>query len=336
MLKKSTLMMMVILLSICGCGKKSEVDEKKEELTGVRNVKVATAKRGDISTYIDFSGKLETEQIVNISPAMSSKIEKLYVDEGDAVKKGDLLVKMEDSKLVQAEMQYVNMKKNYERMKELKKTGSIDEQSFDEVETGYEVAKSSYEFMLENIEIRAPFNGTITLIYKKEGENFDAMMDPMLIRMMNLDVMKVKIQVSDADISKIHTNQNVLIRVDSSPDEFIGKVNFVSPEADMMSGTYLVEITVKNRNNILKHNQFTRIRLLTRTSKNTIIIPQEAVLESEYVFVLEDGKAVKKYVTLGLENEFEVEIKEGISEGEKVITRGNIGLTEEEKVEISH
>ncbi len=337
MLKKLIILMMVVLLSIfIGCEKKSEVEEKKEELTGIRNVKVAPAKRGDISTYIDFSGKLETKQIVNISPAMSSKIVKLFVEEGDKVEEGNILARLDDTHLVQAEMQYRNLKKKYERMKELKKTGSIDEQTFDEVKTGYEVAKSSFEFMLENTEIRAPFNGTVTLIYKKEGENFDAMMDPMLIRMINLNRMKAKIQVSDVDISKVSIGQKALIKVDSSTEEFIGKITYISPEADMMSGTYTVEISLKNRDNVLKHNQFARIILFTKTSQNTIIVLQGAVLESEYVFVLEDGKAVKKYVTLGLENEFEVEIKVGIKQGEQVITYGNVGLSEGEKVEVSH
>lgn len=337
MLKKLIILMMVVLLSIfIGCEKKSEVEEKKEELTGIRNVKVATAKRGDISTYIDFSGKLETKQIVNISPAMSSKIVKLFVEEGDEVEEGNILVRLDDTHLVQAEMQYRNLKKKYERMKELKKTGSIDEQTFDEVKTGYEVAKSSYEFMLENTEIRAPFNGTVTLIYKKEGENFDAMMDPMLIRMINLNRMKAKIQVSDVDISKVSIGQKALIKVDSSTEEFTGKITYISPEADMMSGTFNVEIAVKNRDNILKHNQFARIKVLTETSENTIIVPQQAILDANHVFIIENNKAVKKYVTLGLENEYEIEITKGLQDDETVIIRGNIGLSEGDKVEISH
>ncbi len=335
MFKKLIILAALLAIMLAGCQKKIEQEEIKEKFTGAREVKVATAKLGDISSDIEFSGKMEAEKTVNIAPSMSGRIDKLIVNVGSVVKKGDLLVKLDDTQLKQAKTQYVNMEKNYKRMQELQKTGAIDGATFDEVETGYKVAKSSYEFMLENTEIRAPINGVVTLIFKKEGEHYDAMMDPMLLRMMNLDEIKAKIQVSDADINKIKKGQKVILFVNNFDQEFTGKVSFVSPEADVMSGTFNVEIAVKNRDNILKHNQFARIKVLTKTSENTIIVPQQAILDANHVFIIENEKAVKKYVTLGLENEYEIEITEGLQDGETVIIRGNIGLSEGDKVEIS-
>jgi RND family efflux transporter MFP subunit len=336
MFKKLIILAAVFAILLTGCQKKIEQKEVKEEFTGAREVKVATARLGDISSYIEFSGKIEAEKTVNIAPSMSGRIDKLIVDVGSVVKKGDLLVKLDDTQLKQAETQFVNMEKNYKRMQELQKTGAIDGATFDEVETGYKVAKSSYEFMLANTEIKAPINGVITVIFKKEGENYDAMMDPMLLRMMNLDEIKAKIQVSDADISKIKKGQEVLLKVSSSDEEFTGRVSFVSPEADVMSGTFNVELAVKNRDNVLKHNQFARIKVLTKTSENTIIVPQQAILDANHVFIIEKDKAIKKYVTLGLENEYEIEITEGLQDGETVIIRGNIGLSEGDKLQVSH
>ena len=335
MLKKLIILAAILAIALAGCQKKAEQEEIKEEFTGAREVKVVTSRLGDISSYIEFSGNIEAEKTVNIAPSMSGRIDKLIVDVGSVVKKGDLLAKLDDTQLKQAKTQFINMEKNYKRMQELQKTGAIDGATFDEVETGYKVAKSSYEFILENTEIRAPINGVITVAFKKEGENYDAMMDPMLLRMMNLDEIKAKIQVSDVDINKIKKGQKVLVKVSNSDEEFTGKVSFVSPEADVMSGTFNVEIAVKNRDNILKHNQFARIKVLTKTSENTIIVPQQAILEANHVFIIENDKAVKKYVTLGLENEYEIEITEGLQDGETVIIRGNIGLSEGDKVEIS-
>ncbi len=336
MFKKLIILAALLAIALACCQKKAEQEVVKEEFTGAREVKVVTVRQEKISSYIEFSGKIKAEKTVNIAPSMSGRIDKLIVDVGSVVKKGDLLVKLDDTQLKQAKTQYDNMAKNYKRMQELQKTGAIDGATFDEVETGYKVAKSSYEFMLENTEIKAPISGVITVIFKKEGENYDAMMDPMLLRMMNLDEVKAKIQVSDADINKIKKGQKVLLKVSrNSEEEFTGKVLFVSPEADMMSGTFNVEIAVKNRDNILKHNQFARIKVLTKTSENTIIVPQQAILEANHVFIIENNKAVKKYVTLGLENEYEIEITEGLQDGETVIIRGNIGLSEGDKVEVS-
>ena len=335
MLKKLIILAALLAIVLMGCQKKTEQEEVKEEFTGAREVKITTARLGDISSYIEFSGKIEAEKTVNIAPSMSGKIDKLIVDVGSTVKKGDLLAKLDDTQLKQTRTQYVNMEKNYKRMQELQKTGAIDGATFDEVETGYEVAKSSYEFVLENTEVKAPINGVVTLIFKKEGENYDAMMDPMLLRMMNLDEIKAKIQASDADINKITKGQKVLLKVSSSDEEFTGSVSFVSPEADMMSGTFNVEIAANNKKNILKHNQFARIKVLIKTSENTIIVPQQAILNANHVFIVENDKAVKKYVILGLENEYEIEITEGLQNGEIVIIRGNIGLSEGDKVEVS-
>ena len=336
MLKKLIILVALLVIALAGCQKKTEQEEVKEEFTGAREVKVATARMGDISSYIEFSGKIEAEKTVNIAPSMSGRIAKLIVDVGSVVKKGDLLAKLDDTQLKQAKIQFINMEKNYKRMQELQKTGAIDGATFDEVETGYKVAKSSYEFMLENTEIRAPINGVVSLIFKKEGEHYDAMMDPMLLRMLNLDEIKAKIQVSDADVNKIKKGQKAILSVSSSVEEFTGRVSFVSPEADMMSGTFNVEITVQNAGGKLKHNQFTRIRLLYETSEDAVIIQQKAVLESEFVFVVQNEKAIKKYVSLGLGNEYEIEVIDGIKEGEIVITNGSIGLSDGDKVEVSH
>jgi len=336
MLKKLIILAALIAIVLTCCQKKTEQEEVKEEFTSAREVKIATARLGDISSYIEFSGKIEAEKTVNIAPSMSGRIDKLIVDVGSAVKKGDLLAKLNDTQLKQAKIHYDNMEKNYKRMQELQKTGAIDGATFDEVETGYKIAKSSYEFVLENTDVRAPINGVVTLIFKKEGENYDAMMDPMLLRMMNLDEVKAKIQVSDVDINKIIKGQKVLLKVSSSDEEFTGSVSFVSPEADMMSGTFNVEIAANNKNNILKHNQFARIKVLIKTSENTIIVSQQAILDANHVFIVENDKAVKKYVTLGLENEYEIEITEGLQDGETVVIRGNIGLSEGDKVEVSH
>jgi len=311
MLKKLIILAALIAIVLTCCQKKTEQEEVKEEFTSAREVKIATARLGDISSYIEFSGKIEAEKTVNIAPSISGRIDKLIVDVGSAVKKGDLLAKLDDTQLKQARTQFVNMEKNYKRMQELQKTGAIDGATFDEVETGYKIAKSSYEFVLENTDVRAPINGVVTLIFKKEGENYDAMMDPMLLRMMNLDEVKAKIQVSDVDINKIIKGQKVLLKVSSSDEEFTGSVSFVSPEADMMSGTFNVEIAANNKNNILKHNQFARIKVLIKTSENTIIVSQQAILDANHVFIVENDKAVKKYVTLGLENEYEMKLQKG-------------------------
>ena len=335
MYRKIFILITLALLILVGCQDK-EVIKEDTGFTGKRNVKTVTARIGEINVYLKYSGKVEAETVANASPSMSGKIEKLFVKEGDHVKVGDLLVKLDQTQLEQTRIQFENAEKNYLRMQKLLESDAIDKQTFDEVQAGYNVIKSSYEFMLDNIEMKAPISGIVTYLYKKEGEKFDSMLDPFLIRIVNSSKFKAKLQVSDKDINKLKKGQKAIITVDNSDEEFNGLVSYISPEADMMSGTFPIEISINNDSNLLKHNQFARIDLITQSSSNTIIIPQESVLKSSYVFVAVSGIAEKREVTLGIGNEEEIEVKKGIAEGEEVIVSGNIGLQDDEKVEIKN
>ncbi len=333
MYRKIFILISLVLLISAGCQDKKVVEEDNG-FAGKRNVKTVMARMGKINEYLKYSGKIEAETIANASPSMSGKIEKLFVKEGDYVKVGDLLVKLEQTQLEQTRIQFENAEKNYLRMQKLLESDAIDKQTFDEVQAGYNVVKSTYEFMLDNIEMKAPISGIVTYIYKKEGEKFDSMMDPFLIRIVNSDKFKAKLQVSDKDINKIKKRQKAIITVDNSYEKFYGFISYVSPEAEMMSGTFSIEISINNDSDLLKHNQFARIALITQSSSNAIIIPQESVLKSSYVFVAANGIAERREVTLSLGNEYEIEVKKGIAEGEEVIVSGNIGLQAGDKVEI--
>ncbi len=333
MYRKIFILLTIVLLILVGCQDK-EVAKEDNGFTGKRNVKTVTARMGEINEYLKYSGKIEAKTVANASPSMSGKIEMLFVKEGDHVKVGDLLVKLDQTQLEQTRIQFENTEKNYLRMQKLLESNAIDKQTFDEVQAGYNVMKSTYEFMLDNIEMKAPISGIVTYIYKKEGEKFDSMMDPFLIRIVNSSKFKAKLQVSDKDINKINKGQKAIITVDNSDEEFYGIVSYVSPEAEMMSGTFPIEISINNDSNLLKHNQFARIALITQSSSNTLIIPQESVLKSSYVFVAASGIAEKREITLGIGNEEEIEIKSGVAEEEEVIVSGNIGLQAGDKLEI--
>ncbi len=289
---------------------------------------------------LEYSGKLKAEKSAYIAPEMSMKVIKYFVDEGDIVKKGDLLAKMDSTQLIQAKAQFENAGKAYERMKQLKKTGAIDQQTYDQVESVFKTAKANYTFMRTNTKIKAPFDGIITLRTKNEGESFSPMMPGVegtasILRLVNLDKIKVRINISDKDINKVKVDHKAIINVDSELDkDFIGKVTFVSPEADKMSGTFTCEISIDNFDHTLKPNQFALVNIILDEKNNIIVIPQKAIIDTHYVFVITDNIATKKEVILGIQSELETEILSGISEGDLVVVSGNVGLQNNAKVEI--
>ncbi len=333
MYKKIFILLTLTLLISVGCGNK-EVAEEDNGFSGKRNVKTIKSRLGEINSFLNYSGKIESEKIANASPSMSGKIEKLFVKEGDYVKTGDMLVKLDETKLEQTRIQFENAEKNFLRMQKLLENDAIDKQTFDEVKAGYNIIKSTYEFMLDNIEMKAPISGIVSNIYKKEGEKFDSMMDPFLIRIVNLQAFKAKLNISDKDINQVQKGQKAQIKIDNSNEIFYGTVSFISPEAEMLSGTFPIEISITNDSDLLKHNQFARISIITQTSQNAVIIPQGCVIDSKYVFLAKDGIARKKEVILGIGNEKNIEIEKGIDAGEEVIISGNIGLQAGDEIEI--
>ncbi|RLD60372.1 MAG: efflux RND transporter periplasmic adaptor subunit [Bacteroidetes bacterium] len=335
----STILLFILVLT--GCNRKGKIKEEESKITyaGSNYVKVAPVERKTIYTYLEYSGTLFSEKSADIAPDLSERIIKYKVQKGDFVEKGNVLAIMDSTQFLQAKAQFESAKKSYIRMLALKENGSIDEQTFDQVEAGYKSAKAGYEFMLANKEIKAPFDGFITAKLKNEGEVFSQMAmgptGPAILRLVNTESLKLKIQISDKDLPQIQKGQKAIISTDSYPEsEFIGKVSFVSQEADMMSGTFTCEISVNNSDNKLKPNQFARVKIILAEEKDALVVPQSAIVKDNTVFIVNNHKAEKRIVSLGIQNENEVQILSGINEREIVITNGNVAIENGTIVEI--
>lgn len=324
-------MLSVALISSFGCSEKINNDT-----TGVSTVetdehstyvKVTSAEIKDIMSYIDFSGVLFSEISANIAPDITAKVIKYNVSKGDFVQKNTKLATMDSTQYIQARIQFENAEKNYERMLELKKDGSIDDQTFDQVEAGYKVAKAAYEFQKKNKEIVAPFSGYITAKLINEGEVYNAMSGRGILRMISIETLKLKIQITDKDIGNINKGQKTIITTDSYPEkEFIGYVSFISQEADNLSGTFICEISINNLDNKLKPNQFARAKIILKNDEDALVVPQSSIVKKNTVFLVKDSRAVAKVVTTGIQNETEVQILSGIQLGDNIVTTGNAAL----------
>lgn len=324
-------MLLLILLAACSTQTDSEAETFQE---APREVAAAAVVTGDIAVSLEFSGKAEAELVADLAPALSGTVKELHVREGSYVNQDQLLVTLDQANLEQAGIQYRNLEKNYRRMTELLASGAVEQAAYDEIEAAYLAARSAYEYLKENTEIRAPFNGLITRLQVLENEKYDAMMDPYLIRLLALDRMKVSFQIADADISKLKIGQQAIVSGGDGRQTWPGKVSFISPEADPLSGTFRVELVVENSGHELKHNQFVRISVHLEQAAGTLIIPVAALIDGHNVFVIENGIAAQRTVETGLENEYQVEIKSGLQAGELVVITGNVGMQDGDKVRI--
>jgi membrane fusion protein (multidrug efflux system) len=186
-------------------------------------------------------------------------------------------------------------------------------------------------FQFEKAPVESPIDGTVGNIYVDIGTSVSPQTPVGLV--VNMDVVKVRINVTEKDLPKIKVGQPAKIKIDAYPDEvFQGVVERVSPVVNLASRTALAEITIPNSDYRLKPGMFARINILIGQKQGVLIIPRDAIIRensSHYVFVIKQGNKVeRRMIETGLNENNKFEVASGLSEGELVVTMGNTLLKE--------
>jgi len=158
------------------------------------------------------------------------------------------------------------------------------------------------------------------------------------LRIVNMDQVKVVVNVIERDFSKIKLNQKALVSVGAYPDEtFAGKTSLISPTINPMTRTASVEITIPNRNHRLKPGMFAKVDIIVREKADAILIPTYAVLEQSdvnRVFILANGKAASREIQLGADQGESVEVLSGVDIGDSLVVAGHHRISSGEKVRV--
>ena len=170
MKKFLNVLLIVGAMAAVSCGSKSSKGGEATAEVEIPNVEVATVVARDVEQQVIFTGNVEAEVVNNIAPQSPRRINEIRFDVGDHVKKGDLLVSLENSSLVQAKAQMENAKIEYERTEQLYKIGGASKSEYDARRLQYEVGKASYENLLENTTLTAPISGIVTARNYDKGD----------------------------------------------------------------------------------------------------------------------------------------------------------------------
>ena len=157
---KNVILSTLAIAVLAGCSGKKDSDKDTSVVEAIP-VKVQKLEKENIARTLDYTANLQADEQVYYAPAATGRIEKIYVEVGDRIKKGQLLVEMDRTNLQQAEVQLKNLETEYNRAKMLNETQSISNQAYDAAVTQYEVAKSNVDFLKENTRMLAPFNGVV-------------------------------------------------------------------------------------------------------------------------------------------------------------------------------
>lgn len=310
----------------------------------VKGVKVI---RQDIEATVTgtSTGIIKSEIEVNVSAEREGRITVLNYDEGDRVRKGDIIAQLDTSEalanlrkveaeLKQAELNLSNIEAEYKRKEALYKEELISKHQFDDVNTrlllartaidnvkaSLDVARLRYEYSF----IRTPVSGVITTRSVKIGDT--VMPGHRIVSIVDPSSLYISAPIDEADVSSVSIGQDVRITMDAYPDRvFKGKVMRISPivtGARLETKTFEVRVSVPDEGIIIKPGMSADIEIITDKVNDVIVVPSQVVIEkgSEHlVYTVESGRARLRKVQIGLFNWSLTEIKDGLSEGEVVI-----------------
>jgi len=331
-----------------GCGSNGSKTIDQETVVPVIVTKV---KRGDITSSLHTMGSIFPTQESMISPKISGRIEKLYVDEGDRVEKGKPLAELEQERLrmvikeakaslEEGQAQLKNLEATLKRNQKLFEEGVLDSQRFDDVTTERDLALARVQRMRATLEraeqdlkdsvITAPFAGFIVEKIMNEGEMATTMPPSNIFHLVDTSSVKIECGIPEDKKTSVTIGKEAFIEVDAYPGEaFTGKITTVNPLVDISTRTFKIKIEIFNPDFRLESGMFARIRLIERESRGALLIPQRVIIEEESakkVFIVENERAVEKFITIGIIDPPLAEITQGLSEGEIVVTEGFYAL----------
>jgi membrane fusion protein (multidrug efflux system) len=305
-------------------------------------VEAAPVERRAISSYIETNGVLEAENEVDIVARVSGPIVLLQAEEGDTVRRGQLLARIDDkdirSDVEIARVALEEARLAYERSEKLHQSRLISPEAFEQASTRFETAKAQYEnnrILLGYTEIMAPFSGHIVTRYVDLAEQVNS--GTPLFRISDFDPLLCPIQVPERELPRLALGQDAYLTVEAWRGErFPARVLRVSPVVDAATGTVKVTLHVEPDPR-LRPGMFTRVFLETERHENALVIPKAALsLESlgDTVYVVADGEAERRDVILGFREENLVEVVSGLEDGERVVVVGQDGLSQGTPIQV--
>lgn len=293
---------------------------------------VIEAKAQAVSESLSLVGTVAANEMVEIKSETDGTLEAIPFSEGQQVKQGDLLVKLDDSKfaaaVAEAEANFKLSLANHERSKQLFRDKLISQQESDQIAAQFQANQASLDLkrrQLRDTQIRAPFGGVVGARQVSPGQVIGK--NTTLTWLVDLDPVKVEVNVPERYLSQVTIGQSMEFGVAAFPnDRFKGEVYFISPQLDAPTRTALVKARIPNPGHKLKGGMFANLALTLRLRDSAIVVPEPALVsngDEVTVFIVDEkGSAQVRPVKIGLRLAGKAEVLSGIQAGEKVVVEG--------------
>jgi len=340
-MKKISIIALAALV-LAGCGQKKDSQSQAQQAAlaaqpKAQTVKVQPAAKQEVKQDGSYSATVQAFAVNNIAPQSGGRIQKINVEVGDYVGRGQILAEMDRVQLDQAKLRLSNAETELGRLKQLYEQGGLAQSDYEAAELNYKVSKSTYDNLVENTILRSPITGVVTARYYDRGDMY-GMASP-IFTVQQITPVKILVGISEGDYTKVSKGDKVTLSVDALPGKtFSGTIKRIYPTIDPMTHTVNVEVQVPNTDRQLRPGMYAKVNV-TFGHNRSIVVPDAAVVRLQgsgqrNVFVVEDGIAVQKEVSLGRHFDGQYEILSGLEEGEQVVVKGGSALRNGAQVEV--
>ncbi len=331
---------------VVGPGSQGEVGEAQasaSEPERVKRVEVDVAARGSIASHIEATANLVAQRSISVVAEAPGRITTLGADEGESIERGALLVALDasDAARIRKTAQIKLRSSQAARSRTAKLAGQrlVAAEELDTAQTELDLAKQELEnaeAALRQARVRAPLSGRVTKRSVERGQ-YVKVGDP-LFEVTDFSTLVARIHIPERDAMQLQPGREAALVLQAKPElTFTGTVKRIASVVDVKSGTVEVSIEVQRPPSQVRSGSFVGISVLREQHDNACLVPREAVVvdhQGEHVYVVNDGVARRRSVTVGATASGRSQILEGLEPDESVVVAGHGALQDGAKVEV--
>jgi membrane fusion protein (multidrug efflux system) len=323
--------------------KTSKENDEKAKAEAAIPVEVAQPTRGEMLAMYSGTATLEAEADAEVIAKVGGEVLRIYVEEGDQVRAGQVLAQLDDRQLrlqaAQTRAARAKAERDFNRQVELHDKGLVSAGAFEGLKYDLDNQVAADDLARLNLSysaIRAPFAGIVSTRHVKLGQ--EIAVGTSVFRVTDPTPLKANVFVPERELARLKPGQPASISVDAlAGRNFPATVKLVSPVVDAATATFKVTLEVNDPKGDLKPGMFARVGIVFERRADALIIPRVALLDtdgSSNVFVVTAGKAEQRAIKTGLSNAGRVEVTDGLKGGEQVVVVGQNGLKDGNPVRV--
>ncbi len=328
-------LILVVSMTLSGCSDKPAANKSKHSKRPAQLVELTTAKTIPIQHKSQRTGTLKARKTIRIFNQEEGTLTSLPFYAGDQVKKGDILLKIDDQLLrVQFNKARATLEQTQQdlvRLQKLRKKRLVAEDEVNRAKTALNVAEAEQRLLATRLgytTVKAPIDGIISERLAEIGDV--APRHTQLLTLIDTSTLITEVAVSDLLISSLQVGDNVDVRIDALPNQtFVGRILRIHPTLDPSTRNGIVEIILDPAPAGARPGQFCRVTLLSKLT-DRLLVPFKALRQDSkgsYVYIVDsNNKAARRSVTTGLRFNDRIEILSGLRSGQKIVTKGFLGL----------